>query len=709
MRLRRLTIADLATAVLILGASLALLLSSADTGFSRDESFYYDYSRTYQRWFKRLESATGAKQRKEVLSKTSVDGTWNQNFEHPPLMKVLFGWSWRAFGEKHRDASWSSGDGTVVVTGLAPTDGFAKDALVELTRPSRLDPTGRTHGARRLAEGRVVKRSPSRAVLRLEAGAPKDQAEWKALCSLEADRVMRGCSAHELRASYWLSEIDAFRFPAMVFSAILLALIYLFGAQTLSRGAGLLGAATFLLIPRQFFHAHLLCFDVPIVTMVFATLYAFLLSERSRAWAVGVAVIWGLALLTKHNAFFIPIALVLYWAISRWRQFRVNRGRLEVAPFPMAFLLMPPIGVTLLVALWPALWYEPFRSLAKYLAFHLKHAHYLQYYFGDILAVPPHPFAFPFVLTLFTVPAVIVLAFTWGVVAFSRPSSGISRGIRVFYLVNLIVPVLVIAAPSTPVFGGVKHWMTAMPFFCLLAGHGVLHFSRKFAEVFAPVLNQGAYKLSEFEATLRQAMTALMVTLLLAASIFQLVDNHPQGTAYWNEWMGGIQGGAKSRVQRQFWGYATLGALPWLNRNVAKRGGVYYHNATCSTAEMYKREGLLRDDIRCAYEPNRAAASTFHHQKSFSEVLLEIRNATDRLSADYVSEHHGVALVSVFTPRVVPSPLPEINPRAIPSSRLRRPAFKKRPGDPTPDFKDGAHQSKQPVNKTSPKSPPVTE
>ena len=42
-------------------------------------------------------------------------------------------------------------------------------------------------------------------------------------------------------------------------------------------------------------------------------------------------------------------------------------------------------------------------------------------------------------------------------------------GRTAFIALNLLVPVVLIAAPSVPIFGGTKHWMGALPFGCLLA------------------------------------------------------------------------------------------------------------------------------------------------------------------------------------------------------------------------------------------------
>ncbi len=77
-----------------------------------------------------------------------------------------------------------------------------------------------------------------------------------------------------------------------------IALTYLFGARTWGRRAGLVAALLLALMPRVFFHGHLACFDVPIMTMWLACIYAYAraVQTRSLGWVLAVGVAFGLAL-----------------------------------------------------------------------------------------------------------------------------------------------------------------------------------------------------------------------------------------------------------------------------------------------------------------------------------------------------------------------------------------------------------------------------
>ena len=56
-------------------------------------------------------------------------------------------------------------------------------------------------------------------------------------------------------------------------------------------------------------------------------------------------------------------------------------------------LVMPVVAFPMLFVFWPKLWFDPYRAVADYFQFHLQHDHYMQWYFGQPLEVPPFPVA----------------------------------------------------------------------------------------------------------------------------------------------------------------------------------------------------------------------------------------------------------------------------------------------------------------------------
>ena len=85
----------------------------------------------------------------------------------------------------------------------------------------------------------------------------------------------------------------AFRFPGMVMSALVLWLLYIFGARAYGRQVGAFAAVCWALMPRVFYHSHLDCFDVPIVLMLTWVTYCYwALALGAALGADGGALVW---------------------------------------------------------------------------------------------------------------------------------------------------------------------------------------------------------------------------------------------------------------------------------------------------------------------------------------------------------------------------------------------------------------------------------
>ncbi|MFT7625814.1 MAG: hypothetical protein ACI9WU_005005 [Myxococcota bacterium] len=328
------------------------------------------------------------------------------------------------------------------------------------------------------------------------------------------------------------------------------------------------------------------------------------------------------------------------------------------------------MGLLLLFGLWPRMWYDPAQAFYDYVNFHLSHVHYLQQYFGHILSAPPFPASFPFVLTLLTVPigllALMVLGA--GVVFVGPERTRLSLYDRLFILANLAFPIVLIALPSTPVFGGVKHWFVTMAFGSLLAGAGFDWLRRHAIDVLvrAPLP--------------RRLITAALLSLVLVPGAIASVRSVDVGTSWYNAPAGGIRGAADSRMHRQFWGYAGAEALEFLNRNAPRNATVAFHNTTWGAVDWYKRAGLLREDIRWRRDPpercnaRNAAYYLFHHQESFAQDQIEAWQHLGTYAPDYVVTASGVPVLTVY--RCVgkgPSPK-RTGPETPPSPQKPRPS-----------------------------------
>jgi len=465
----------------------------------------------------------------------------------------------------------------------------------------------------------------------------------------------------------WLRPILAMRIPGMMTGAAAVSITYLFGRRIFGRLAGAVAAGALFLQPRFFFHAHLACFDVPITFFWLITIYAYWRSLDSGGWAVATGLLWGLALCTKLNAFFVPVVIVGHWLATNWTAFGVRETEagwsIETPPVPRAFIWMAILGPVVFYALTPRFWFDTFDRLTTYLAFHLDHVHYFVYYFGENLKNPPHPIHYPWVMTLLTVPATVLIAAGFGLVyagllwdpvdwgkrwwsalrSTERPPrhDGDPRGTAALLLLNMLFPLVLISLPSTPIFGGTKHWMPAMPFLALFAGAGAALAWRLSFRLLPDDGPSWRARLSS-----RAAGVVLAAAVLLPAA-YGTVRLHPFTLGYYNEFIGSVRGAADHRMFRQFWGYASRQALPWLAEHADSRANVWSHNTTGDAWWRYRDENLVRDDLN----PSGMRSSDYalyHHQKAFVKKQARLWREYETFAPAHVLSHEGVPLVSLY-------------------------------------------------------------
>lgn len=563
----------------------ALGLAQREQGVVRDEATYFQAAESYWAWIEDVAHAYLSQEAGHPITTHNIRRYWSINNEHPVLAKVLFGLSWRIFHGYNGQRG----------AGFHP---------VSFPRPHK--------------------------TLNL------------------------------------LSEISAFRLPAWVFTGLAVVLIYLFGVRIESRKAGLVAALLFITLPRLFFHGQLACFDSPMVTMWLAVVYAYYRSLESAKWGIYAGIIFGLALATKHNAWFIPALLLIHYLIVIGPDLSLRP--LQLPRIPLVFLAMAILGPLVFLAHWPWLWFDTIPHLKDYLNFHLHHSYYNIEYLGKNLGLPPLPISYPFVMTLFTVPTVtLILALTglwvyartpliallgwFGILkppsydsrfrypakrSWLRPAQGLEPRIGTLLFINALFPLVLIALPNTPHFGGTKHWLPAYPFVALLAG---VAFSRLFA-------------LLKEKIWIRRLLQPVLVVAVALPGALSIYFTHPFGLTQYNALAGGPAGGADLGLNRQFWGYASRQLLPWMNKTLPDNSRVYFHDTNYDSYGAYIRDGLLRSDIMYSGMEKPAIENSNYamviHELHFNKYDYWIWDAYGTGSPVKVLHLDGVPVVSMY-------------------------------------------------------------
>ncbi|MBL8933580.1 MAG: glycosyltransferase family 39 protein [Archangium sp.] len=487
----------------------------------------------------------------------------------------------------------------------------------------------------------------------------------------------------------------AFRFPAFLAAALILPLLFSLTRRTFGRAAGVMAALSFLLVPRQFFEAHLSCFDVPMATTWLLVVYCFIEALERPRWWLYTGLAFGAAMGTKHNAYFIPVVLipfalwegwkrskdapqarqlflaingvfvamaglyafmvlalggveafqrsffaispqlglwVLACAVGSWLLFLLGKAHAPTFRTVAPLVAMVALGPIIFYLHWPYLWHHPVDRFAWYLSFHLNHEHYTWFYLGELLRQPPFPLGYVLVKTAMTVPTSLFVPMVFGVAwVVVRTFKKTVTMFELIVLANAATSIIILSQPSVPHFGGVKHWFPSMPFLALLAAGSVVRGVEGLVEWLKP-------KLPKLE--LQSAFIGVSALLFIPALI-QSVRVYPYGTSAYSELAGGLPGAAAMGMQRQFWANNVTGVLEWINQNARPGERVYLHECHGGQIRDYQRNGMLRNDLRFVGGPFDADIVAYQYHQEFRETEFQVWQSfgtTQPVTGLYVDE-----------------------------------------------------------------------
>lgn len=450
----------------------------------------------------------------------------------------------------------------------------------------------------------------------------------------------------------WMSFAGSTRFVAAVFAFLTAVLIYYFGARFFNRTTAVLSPFFFFLMPHIFFHSHLACFDVPIL-FFWSGLFIFFceyLIGRKLKTAVFTAIFLGLAMGAKHNVFFVPVIFFLVWTIFALTFGRKEKGLKRIKEYavkmPMIFYLFVFITIPVYFLTWPWIWYDTVDRFIWYLNFHGKHVNYTNYYFGMELARGPFPFSFPWVMSFLTAPLPQALFFLAGVYYLAKKSiektDWISRQVWVLLVIGSLFPIFLIAIPSVPIFGGIKHYFTGFP---IMMTAGVFLVAEQVKKLVGRHFKDKSLMVK------RSVIAALF--LLSVVSLIPLnVKFAKRGAAFYNQLIGGAQGAAEKRMQRNFWGYDILDLVHALNEKAPENATVYvmggYEGLNWNSFRFLKKEGIIRKDIKGTNAIRNADFAFFFYEKQNEHIMNKIGMEFDSLVPLAVSQTDEVFYSALF-------------------------------------------------------------
>jgi Dolichyl-phosphate-mannose-protein mannosyltransferase len=470
----------------------------------------------------------------------------------------------------------------------------------------------------------------------------------------------------------------SYRFVGMCFAVLTLGLIYVWARRIFpardafqSRLAAVFSAIAFGCMPRVFYHSHLDCFDIPVLSMWLLTTYVYWECVRRRSWFLVLltGVLYGLLLNTKHNSWLLPFALVAHLLLTQFR-FIVSglaRFRLRV---PVVLYSMALIGPAVFFLTWPWIWFDTVNRFREYVVFHTAHVYYNIEFLGKTYFRPPFPRLYPWVMTGATVPGITLLLASLGIGAFLRARllQGVlptlralrERGLKavlrtssderpafdlastqVLWLLCIVTSYAPWFSNKAPIFGGTKHWMTAYPFLALFAGMMLLYVSNELTRLV------GSWK-PQFARFLTPVVEVTLVLSALAAPFAITRHSHPWGLSSYTPVVGSAPGAASLGLNRSFWGYTTGSVQDYLNATAPKGARVFVHDTALQSWQMMEADGRLRKDLKPQLDVSGSQFAIYHHEQHMARVEQQIWVEYGTTQPTFIGAFDGVPVVWVY-------------------------------------------------------------
>lgn len=342
--------------------------------------------------------------------------------------------------------------------------------------------------------------------------------------------------------------IVAARFAPAVAFGLLVLLVGLWTARVEGHMAGTVAAASVVLVPRLFGHAHLAALDT--LTALFFVAAAFAVAEAAQCahgrlggkwWHFALAgIVWGLAMLVRlHGLLVLPA--VLAWLIWRFRR----KAWLGVVAWGTA-------GIVTLFVGWPWLWLAPIEHLGRFVSSGTGRQAVQVFYAGRVWADHSTPWHYPSVMFVVTLPLGL---FVLGLLGMWVKRGRWKSEPHLVLLAGIWLLILALFSwPGVPVYDGVRLFLMAFPLWAFWVGVGARWLVEHPAR---PSVSR------------RLRLLGLGLLLLLQGTGVALY--HPCQLSHYSLLVGGLAGAQRLGFEVSYWGDAVSERL--LQRAAAESDG----------------------------------------------------------------------------------------------------------------------------------------
>ena len=476
--------------------------------------------------------------------------------------------------------------------------------------------------------------------------------------------------------------LDGARAGTAFMAALLIALLIRLCWRPFGPAAAIFAGVATLALPRFFFHSQVATLDVPVATMVVATVATFFWAERDRRWALIAGFVFGLALLTKLNAPFAAIPCTLYAVLCRWRGFGFSTSpvpSIKFPPLPRSLVAMLFLGPVLFIALWPWLWFDTFQRLGAYFAFHLGHYPIFLFYEGEIFSKPFAPWHMPFTMAAMVIPFPTLVLGGIGSLIGARALVRLARRattdgvvtnvserdkLTALLLLQAVFAIGIVAFSNVPKYGGAKLFMPFFPLFMALAGAGFARTLRALCRLVPALAGGHTWLLSSDDEAAHQpvagaapkarglvaaVVVAVGVVVVLPGAITSVKTFGGYGLSAFSAATGGLRGATARGYERTYYDIADKDLARWLDANANGRR-VHFepnHKEYVRTYRWMAKDGVISRNLRLTSKANDAKLWVLTHERRWAKYPELLRARRD-LKVVYEKRIDDVPLYTVY-------------------------------------------------------------
>ncbi|MBI2569927.1 MAG: discoidin domain-containing protein [Candidatus Schekmanbacteria bacterium] len=350
----------------------------------------------------------------------------------------------------------------------------------------------------------------------------------------------------------WMAAHDARYLHLLLLYALSGWLLFGVVGRDFGARAGFFCLVAYFAMPRLLGHAHNNPKDFPATVLMVIALMEFHAALRARGLArmTGAGIISGMALATKISAAFLaPIVglLMTLFAVLGMSGEADDRGRRLRFAVP-ATLLYGTAALATTVVCWPWLWeHAAHRFIEMFVWFgnHPWNGNVL--YEGRMASAHAMPWSYAPKYLVITLPLVWLPFAAAGLVR-AGVEARRRQLLAVLVLAGFALPLLTRLVLRTPIYDGLRHILSVLPFLACLVGFGL-------DTVVARVGGEGRR---------RRIVAGLIPAAVLGVAVVSVARIHPYETTYFNALVGG-GAGAMGRYELDYWGNSLQEAGAYVN------------------------------------------------------------------------------------------------------------------------------------------------